>query len=67
MAHLAGGTGYWLGDCLLTVLLSSFSGKGYRFCRVTAQFNVQSGYVGDNLAEAKKGIFTLNHLHDRAD
>ncbi len=64
MAHLAGGAGYPMGVCLLTLLLGDLSGKGYRFSRVTAQFNIQSSYVGDNLAEAKIYIFTLDYLHD---
>ena len=64
MAHLAGGAGYSMGVCLLTVLLSGLSDKGNRFGRVTAQFDIQNGYVGDNLAEAKIGIFTFDYLHD---
>ena len=53
-----------MGVCLLTVLLGGLSGQGNRFSRVTAQLNIQSGYVGDNLAKAKIGIFTLDYLHD---
>ena len=64
MAHLAGGAGYSMGVCLLTFLLGGLSDKGYRFSQVTAQFNIQSGYVDDYLAEAKKGIFTSDYLHD---
>ena len=64
MAHLAGGAGYSMGDRLLTFLLGGLSGEGYRFSRVTAHFNIQSGYVGDNLAEAKIGIFPSDYLHD---
>ena len=56
-----------MGVCLLTFLLGGLSGEGNGFRRVTAQFNVQSGYVGDNLAEAKIGIFTLNYLNDCAN
>ena len=64
MAHLAGGAGYSMGVCLLTVLLGGLSDKGNRLGRVTAQFNIQSGYVGDNLAQAKIDISTVNYLHD---
>ena len=64
MAHLAGGAGYSMGVCLLTVLLGGLSGKGRRFGRVAPQFNIQSGYVGDNLAEAKEDIFIFDYLHD---
>ena len=64
MAHLAGGAGYSMGDCLLTVLGGGFSDKGNGFDRVAAQLNIQSGYVDDNLAETKTGIFILDCLHD---
>ena len=64
MAHLAGGAGYSMGVCLLIFLLGGLSGKGCCFGRVAAQFNIQSGYVGDNLAEAKEGIFIFDYLHD---
>ncbi len=53
-----------MGVCLLTVLLGGLSGQGNRFSQVTAQLNIQSGYVGDNLAEAKIDISTVNYLHD---
>ena len=53
-----------MGVCLLTVLLDGLSREGNRFSRVTAQFNIQSSDVGDNLAEAKIDIFTLAYLHD---
>ena len=53
-----------MGVCLLTVLLGGLSGQGNRFSQVTAQLNIQSGYVGDNLAEAKEDIFIFDYLHD---
>ena len=64
MANLTGGAGYSMGVCLLTPLLGGLSAKWYQFSRVTAQFNIQSGYVGDDLAEAKVYIFTLDYLYD---
>ena len=64
MARLAGGAGHSMGVCLLTVLLGGLSGQGNRFSQVTAQLNIQSGYVGDNLAKAKLDTSTLNCLHD---
>ena len=64
MARLAGGAGYSMGVRLLMVLLGGLSGQGNRFSRVTAHLNIQSGYVGDNLAKAKVGILTLSYLHD---
>lgn len=53
-----------MGDCLLTTLLGDFSDKGHRFSQATTQFDIQSGYVGDNLAETKIGILILDYLHD---
>ena len=64
MAHLAGGAGYPMGVCLLTVLRSGLSDKRHRFGRVVAEFNIQSCYVGDNLAETKESIFIFDYLHD---
>lgn len=53
-----------MGDCLLTVLLGRFTDKGHRFSWVTVQFNIARGYVGDNLAETKIGIFVLDYLNN---
>ncbi len=53
-----------MGDCVLTVLLGIFSDKGHCFSRVAVQFNIQSGYVDDSLAEAKIDIVILDYLHD---
>lgn len=53
-----------MGVCLLAFLLGGLPDKGYRFSRVTAQLNIQGGYVGDNLAETKIRIFTLDDFYD---
>ena len=53
-----------MGDCLLRLLLGGFSDKLHWLSWVAAQFNIQSSYIGNNLAEAKIGAFNLDYLHD---